>query len=143
MVGDADPNAVVSTIIRLEPPLDKPPEELLRAEGGISVEIEGEHHRGLDPADPRSVGFVRLLDELSRQRLPVYLEVDPQTATLTSALHPAHHTSDRCPSDRRRRARRRARSVTRTARAATRCSGLRRAGAAAACKRWTLVSRSS
>ena len=77
-----NPNAVISTVVRLEPPLDRPAEEVLR-EGGLSVELEGERRIGLDPADPRSVGFARILDELSRQRLPVYLEVDPATSTLT------------------------------------------------------------
>jgi len=83
-----NPNAVVSTVVRLEPRLDRPPEEVLRAEGGLSVELEGERRIGLDPADPRSVGFARILDELSRQRLPVYLEVDPQTSTLTGLFIP-------------------------------------------------------
>ena len=82
------PNAVVSTVVRLEPPLDKPPEELLRAEGGLTVELEGERRVRLDPDDPRSAGFARLLDELSRQRLPVYLEVAPQTSMLTRVLIP-------------------------------------------------------
>jgi hypothetical protein len=35
-----NPNAVVSTVIRIEPPLDRPAEEMLRAEGGLSVELE-------------------------------------------------------------------------------------------------------
>lgn len=83
-----NPNAVVSTVVRLQPPLDKPPEELLRAEGGLSVELEGERRVVLDPADPRSAGFARLLDELSKQRLPVYLEIDPQTSALTRLFIP-------------------------------------------------------
>ena len=33
----------------------------------------------LDPDDPRSAGFAQILDGLRRQRLQVYLEVDPAT----------------------------------------------------------------
>jgi Glutaminase len=83
-----NPNAVVSTTIRLEPPLDRVPEELLRTEGGISVELEGERRVRLTPADPRSAGFARVLDGLSRQRLPVYLEIDPATEEITRLLVP-------------------------------------------------------
>jgi Glutaminase len=83
-----NPNAIVSTTIRLEPPLDRGPEELLRAEGGLSVELEGGRRVRLDPADPRSPGFARVLDGLGRQRLPVYLEVDPATEAVTRLLVP-------------------------------------------------------
>jgi hypothetical protein len=83
-----NPNAVVSTTIRLEPPLDRAPEELLRTEGGISVELEGERRVRLAPTDPRSAGFARVLDGLSRQRLPVYLEIDPATEAITRLLVP-------------------------------------------------------
>jgi Glutaminase len=81
-------NAIVSTTIRLEPPLDRAPEEMLRAEGGISVELEGERRVRLDPADPRSVGFARVLDGLSKNRLPVYVEIDPATEAITRLLIP-------------------------------------------------------
>ena len=36
----------------------------------------------LDPADRRSVGFAQILDELSKQRRPVYLELDPETSAI-------------------------------------------------------------
>jgi Glutaminase len=83
-----NPNAVVSTVVRFQPPLDRPPEEMLRTEGGLSVELEGERRVELDPDDPRSAGFARLLEELSKQRLPVYLEVDPRTSALTRLFIP-------------------------------------------------------
>jgi hypothetical protein len=83
----ANPNAIISTTIRLEPPLDRTPGELLRTEGGISVELEGRRAR-LDPEDPRSEGFARVLDGLSKQRLPVYVEIDPERETVSRIFVP-------------------------------------------------------
>src|SRR6266566_5671503 len=83
-----NPNAVVSSVIRLEPPLDRAPAEMLRAERGLSVELEGGRRVRLDPANPRSAGFAQILDGLSKQRLPVYLEIDPATTTITRLLIP-------------------------------------------------------
>ena len=83
-----NPNAIVSTTVRLEPPLDRAPEEMLRAEGGLSVQLEGERRLRLDPNDERSAGFARVLDGLGKQRLPVYLEVDPATDAITRLLIP-------------------------------------------------------
>jgi hypothetical protein len=83
-----NPNAIVSTTIRFEPPIDQPPEEMLRVDGGVSVQLEGERRARLDPADPRPVGFVRVLEGLSNQRMPVYIEIDPSTETITLLLVP-------------------------------------------------------
>jgi glutaminase-like protein len=83
-----NPNAIVSTTVRLDPPLDRAPEERLRAEDGISVELEGERRVRLDPADPRSAGFARVLDGLSKQRRPVYVEIDPATQAIIRMLIP-------------------------------------------------------
>lgn len=83
-----NPNAIVSTTVRLEPPLDRAPEEMLRAQGGISVQLDGDRRVRLDPADPHSAGFARVLDGLSTQRLPVYLEIDPATQAITRLLIP-------------------------------------------------------
>jgi Glutaminase len=83
-----NPNAIVSSTVRLYPPLDRAPEELLRAEGGISVELEGERRVRLDPSDARSPGFVRVLDGLSNQGLPVYVEIDPANEVITRLLVP-------------------------------------------------------
>jgi hypothetical protein len=89
-----NPNAIVSTTIRFEPPLDRSPEEMLRIEGGLSVVLEDERRVRLDPEDPRSVGFVRVLEGLSTQGLPVYLEFDPATNAIQRLLipHVAHVT---------------------------------------------------
>jgi hypothetical protein len=86
-----NPNAVVSTVIRIEPPLDRPAEEMLRAEGGLSVELEEGRRVRLDPDEPRSAGFAKVLDGLSKQRMPVYVEVDPETSAITR-LHIPHVT---------------------------------------------------
>src|ERR687886_491786 len=83
-----NPNAIVSTVIRIEPPLDRPPAEMLRAGDRFSVELEGGRRVRLDPDDPRSAGFIQILDGLSKQRLPVYLEVDPATSAITRLLIP-------------------------------------------------------
>lgn len=83
-----NPNAIVSSLIRFEPPLDRAPAEMLRVEGGLSVELERGRRARLDPANPRSVGFIQILDGLSKQRLPVYIEVDPETSAITRLLIP-------------------------------------------------------
>ena len=83
-----NPNAIVSITVRLEPPLDRAPEEMLRAQGGISVQLDGDRRVRLDPADPHSAGFARVLDGLSKQRLPVYLEIDPATQAITRLFIP-------------------------------------------------------
>ena len=83
-----NPNAVVSTVVRFEPSLDRPPDEMLRAEPGLAVELADGRRVRLDPADPRSAGLAQVLDGLSKQRLPVYLEVDPATSAITRLLIP-------------------------------------------------------
>jgi hypothetical protein len=83
-----NPNAIVSSTVRLHPPLDRAPEELLRSEGGISVELEGERRVRLDPSDVRAPGFVQVLDGLSKQGMPVYVEIDPTNEVITRLLVP-------------------------------------------------------
>jgi hypothetical protein len=82
MATDEPPTheVVVSRVTRFEPPLDRPPAELLRGERGLSVELEDGRRIPLDPQDPRSVGFVQILEGLRTQGLPVYLELDPATS---------------------------------------------------------------
>jgi hypothetical protein len=80
-------NAILSTTARLEPPLDRAPEEMLRAEGGLSVQLENRSVR-LDPDDPRSAGFAQVLDGLAKLRRPVYVEFDPVTNAVTRVLVP-------------------------------------------------------
>jgi len=55
-----NPNAIVSTTVRLDPPLDRSPDELLHSERGLSVELEGGRRVRLDPANERSAGFARV-----------------------------------------------------------------------------------
>ncbi len=81
-------NVIVSSVIRLEPPLDQPPAEMLRAKPGLTVELEGERRVRLDPDDPRSAGFALILDGLSKQHMPVYVEVDPETSAISRLLIP-------------------------------------------------------
>ena len=83
-----NPNAVVSSEIRLDPPLDRPPDELLRAADGIAVELEGGRRLRLDPDDPRSAGFAQVLHGLSQQHRPVYVEFDPDTSAISRLLIP-------------------------------------------------------
>ena len=84
-----DPNATVSAVIRIEPPLGRVPlAEMLRAERGISVELEGGRRVRLDPADRRSAGFAQVLDGIGKLKLPAYLEIDPATSSITRVLIP-------------------------------------------------------
>lgn len=83
-----NPNAIVTTVVRLDPPLDREPAEQLKLEGGMSAELRTGERVRLDPGNPRSVGFAHVLDGLSRQKLPVYLEVDPVTAFVERVLVP-------------------------------------------------------
>jgi hypothetical protein len=83
-----NPNAAVSRVIRFEPKLDRAPAEMLRAEPSLTVELEEGRRVRLDPANPLSPGFLQILDGLSKQRLPVYLEIDPATSAITRLLIP-------------------------------------------------------
>jgi hypothetical protein len=68
-----NPNAVVTTVVRLEPPL---------------VELEEGRRARLDPEDRRAAGFASILEGLSKQGLPVYLELDPETSSIQRLLIP-------------------------------------------------------
>ena len=81
-------NAVVSIVVRIEPPLERPPAEMLRAEPGLAIELEEGRRVRLDPDDARSPGFAQILDGLRSQRLPVYLEINPDTSAITRLLIP-------------------------------------------------------
>src|SRR5262245_60202802 len=83
-----NPNAIVSTIQRIEPPLDRSPDELLRSDRGISIELEAGRQVRLDPANPRSAAYARILNGLRELGQPVYIEVDPATSALTRLLIP-------------------------------------------------------
>jgi hypothetical protein len=83
-----NPNAIVGRIVRFDPPLDRPAAELLRSDRGLAVELEGGRRARLDRDNPRSAGLAQILLGLSKQRLPVYLEVDPATSAITRLLIP-------------------------------------------------------
>lgn len=83
-----NPNAIVSTSIRFDPPLDRPAAEALKDERGLTVELEGDRRARLDPDDRRSVGFAQILQGLHEQRLPVYLELEPETSAIVRLLIP-------------------------------------------------------
>src|SRR5680860_1589923 len=83
-----DPNAIVSGTIRFDPPLEGTPSEMLRDHPDLTVELEGDRRARFNPEDPRSVGFIQILDGLSRQGMAVYLEIDPNTSVITRLLIP-------------------------------------------------------
>ncbi len=83
-----NPNAVVSALIRFEAAPERLTAEALRSAGGVSIELEGGRRARLDAENPRSAGFAQILDGLSKQRLPVYLELDPETSAVTRLLIP-------------------------------------------------------
>ncbi len=84
----ANPNAIVSPVVRFEPPLDRPATELLRTTQGLSVEFTEGRRVRLDPANSRSAGFAQVLEGARRLGTPVYLETDPATSVITRLLIP-------------------------------------------------------
>lgn len=83
-----NPNALVSTVVRFEPPLERISADELRRVGGVSVVFEGDRRLRLDPAEPRATGLARVLDGLSKVRTPAYVEFDPATSNITRLLIP-------------------------------------------------------
>jgi hypothetical protein len=82
------PNVIVSAVAGFEPALDRPPAELLRSERGLSVVLAEGRRVRLDPTNPRSVGFAQVLEGARRQGLPVYVETDLATSSMTRLLVP-------------------------------------------------------
>ena len=79
-----NPNAIVDTIVRVEPPLDKPPAEVLgESERGVTFEFPDGRRARLDRSDERAPALAGILEELRRRGKPVYIEVDPQTGVIT------------------------------------------------------------
>lgn len=83
-----NPNVIVSIIKGFEPSVARALAEKLRVEGGVTIQLEEGRQARLDPDNPRSTGYLQVLEGLSKQRLPVYLELDPQTQTITQLLIP-------------------------------------------------------
>jgi hypothetical protein len=80
----ANPNAIVSTVLRLDPP----PGTVPHPDDGFSVELEGERRVRLAPDDPRSTGLAQVLDGARKRSVPVYLEVDPESSVISRVLVP-------------------------------------------------------
>ena len=79
-----NPNAIVDKIARVEPPLDKPPAEVLReSERGLTFEFGDGRRARLDPSNERAPALAGILEELRRRGKPVYVEVDPQSGVIT------------------------------------------------------------
>jgi hypothetical protein len=83
-----NPNAIVSRRIRLEIPPESSALEAVRAEGGLSVELDDGRRARLDPENRMTPGFAQVLDGLSKLEQPVYLEVDPESSAITRLLIP-------------------------------------------------------
>jgi len=84
----AKPGAIVSRTIRLESAAEYAGTAATEAGGGEWVVLDGDRRAQLDPADPRSQGLRAVLEGLSRERLPVYLEIDPVSAMVVRLLIP-------------------------------------------------------
>jgi glutaminase-like protein len=84
----AKPDAIVARIVRLDPALKGEPSESIRAEGGAWISLDGDRRARLDPEDTRSPGFARVLRGLEEQKLPVYLEIDPDSSVVKRILIP-------------------------------------------------------
>ena len=83
-----NPNALVARVVRLDPPMDRQADEMIKSERGLSVELEDGRRARLDPENAKSAGFAQILDGLRQKRLHVYLEVDPETSAITRLLIP-------------------------------------------------------
>lgn len=79
-------NIVVSRSIQLR---GAGPEGRMVEAGGLSVELDEGRNVRLDPENPRSEGFARVLAGLSELRHPVYLELDPKTEAVSRLIIPA------------------------------------------------------
>lgn len=84
----SNPNAIISTTIRLIPSLDGPVDEILKSEEGLKVELEGRRLVRLDPEDSRSAGMANVLDGLRKNKLPVYIEINQEKETIVRLLIP-------------------------------------------------------
>lgn len=83
-----NPNAIVSTRIRFDPPLaGRDIAEAVR-DREQAVDVGGDRRIRLDPADARSVGFATVLNELAGMGLPAYLELDPDSGSIDRLLIP-------------------------------------------------------
>jgi len=83
-----NPNAVLSTRIRFDPPLEgRDLGEAVRG-GNQAVDLGGDRRVTLDPADERSVGLATVLNQLAGTGLPAYIELDPASGSIDRLLIP-------------------------------------------------------
>jgi hypothetical protein len=75
-----NPNAIVATVVRVEPSPESGRDRF--------VVLEGERRVRLDAGNRQSAGYAQVLDGLSKLATPVYLEVDPATSAVTRLLIP-------------------------------------------------------
>jgi len=83
-----NPNAIVSNRVRLVWPRERTAAEALRGESGLWAEMGDGRTFRLDPENPRSPGFVQVLEGLEKLGRPVYLEVDAESQAVTRLLIP-------------------------------------------------------
>jgi hypothetical protein len=81
-------NALVSTFVRFDAKPEQLTAQALRASPELTFELEGGTHVRLDPENPRSLAYARVLAGLSQQGLPVYLELDEESSFVTHLLIP-------------------------------------------------------
>ena len=79
-----NPNAVVSRIVRIDPPVDRPSTD----DRGYTIELESGQTVRLDPGNKNANGLARVLDGLRQLRKPAYLEIDPGSSAITRVLIP-------------------------------------------------------
>jgi hypothetical protein len=83
------PNTFVSGIDRLDPPVDGPARELLDTfVGSLHVYFDNLQAARLDSADPQFELYADTLAELQRQRLSVYVEINPHDRTIAAVEIP-------------------------------------------------------
>lgn len=84
-----NPDAIVTRTIRFDPPLEgREPREALDVEKGLAVDLGEDRRVRLEPDDPRSTGFATVLDEVAKQGLYAYVELEPGTERMVRLLIP-------------------------------------------------------
>lgn len=92
------PVVIVSNITSVGPTMPEPTGAARSSDGGSrprAVRLTNGRTVQLDPDDLRTPARAELLDSLREQQRPVYLEIEPDTSTITELLipHVAHVTS--------------------------------------------------
>jgi glutaminase-like protein len=82
-------NAIVALVVRIDPPVEKlsGAEFFRRHPAGASIAFEGDRTARLYPGD-LAAGMLEIIEQLRQMRLPVYIEVDPETRGIARLLIP-------------------------------------------------------